>query len=75
MFSPGTQVEPPTEEIAIQCELLTLPSSSTPMCSPVKSLGGRSEDDEKDEDYIPPINMSFDEKEDDFDGFENNQSK
>lgn len=29
----------------------------------------------REKDYIPPINMSFDEKEDDFDGFKNYQIK
>ena len=29
----------------------------------------------RDRDYIPSFNMSFDEKEDDFDGFENDQLK
>ena len=68
-------MEAPTEESGVQCQLLTSPLCSTPECSPVKSVGGHSEDNERDEDYIPPINLSFDENEDDLDGFENDQSK
>lgn len=68
-------MESPTKEMTIQCELLTIPSSSTPVCGTVKNLGGCSEDDKRDRDYIPSINMSFDKKEDDFDEFENDQLK
>ena len=51
-----TQVEVVTTEAEVQCEIINLPSvptCSTPLCSPVKSVGDRSDDDQKDLDYIP----------------------
>ena len=68
-------MEPPTEESETQYELLTLPSCSTPVCSPVKSLGGRSVDDERDVDYVPPADLSFDDAADDFEEFDDDQSR
>ena len=34
-----------------------MPSCSTPLCSPIKSVVRPDDDDKKDEDYIPPINL------------------
>ena len=51
-----TQVEVVTTEAEVQCEIINLPSvptCSTPLCSPVKSVGNHSDDDQKDLDYIP----------------------
>ena len=45
-----------TTKAEVQCEIINLPSvptCSTPLCSPVKSVGDRSDDDQKDLDYIP----------------------
>ena len=48
-----TQVEVVTTEAEVQCEIINLPSvttCSTPLCSPVKSVGDRSDDDQKEQD-------------------------
>ena len=74
-ISPGTQVEPSTADFETQCDLLVLPSTSTPVCSPVKSEGERNVDDERDVDYVPPSDLSFDAMEDHFEESQNNQSK
>ena len=45
-----------TTEAVVQCEIINLPSvptCSTPLCGPVKSVGNHSDDDQKDLDYIP----------------------
>ena len=49
----GTQVEPLTTDSEVQCEVTLIPTCSTPLCSPVKSVGCHSDDDNKDQDYIP----------------------
>ena len=49
----GTQVEPVTTDSEVQCEVTLIPTCSTPLCSPVKSVGCHSDDDNKDQDYIP----------------------
>ena len=49
----GTQVEPVTTDSEVQCEVTLIPTCSTPQCSPVKSIGCHSDDDSKDQDYIP----------------------
>ena len=74
-ISPGTQVEAPTADFETQCDLLVPPSTSTPMCSPIKNVGESRMDDERDVDYIPPSDLSFDEMEDHFEESQNNQSK
>ena len=51
-----TLVKVVTTKAEVQCEIINLPSvptCSTPLCSPVKSVGDRSDDDQKDLDYIP----------------------
>ena len=60
----------------MQSDLITAPlSTSTPECSPVKSLGGRSVDDVKDFGYGPPIDLSLEEAEDDIEEDEGSPSK
>ena len=49
----GTQVEPVITDSEVQCEITLIPTCSTPLCSPVKSVGCHSDDDNKDQDYIP----------------------
>ena len=49
----GTQVEPVITDSEAQCEITLIPTCSTPLCSPVKSVGCHSDDDNKDQDYIP----------------------
>ncbi|KAK2571601.1 hypothetical protein P5673_002962 [Acropora cervicornis] len=51
--SVGTQVEPVITDSEVQCEITLIPTCSTPLCSPVKSVGCHSDDDNKDQDYIP----------------------
>ena len=53
----GTQVETVTDNAKVQCEIISMPSCSTPLCSPIKSVVRPDDDDKKDEDYIPPINL------------------
>ena len=66
LYPAGTQLEPLREDFQVQCDLITAPlSTSTPECSSVKSLGGRSVDDDKDFDYFPPTDLSLEEAEDD----------
>ena len=60
-FCIGTQVETVTDNGKVQCEIISMPSCSTPLCSPVKSVACCDDDDEKDEDYIPPIHLFPDE--------------
>ena len=56
--------------------MVTAPfSTSTPECSFVKSLGGRSVDDDKDFDYVPPTDLSLKEAEDDIEEYEGSPSK
>lgn len=57
----GTQVESVTDNAKVQCEIISMPSCSMPLCSPVKSVVQPDDDDKKDEDYIPPINLFRDE--------------
>ena len=45
------------------------------MCSPMKKVGERRMDNERDVDYIAPCDLSFDEMEDHFEESQNNQSK
>lgn len=73
----GTQLEPLREDFQVQCDLIvTAPfSTSTPECSSVKSLGGRSVDDDKDFDYVPPTDLSLKEAEDDIEEYEGSPSK
>ena len=61
----------------MQCDLIvTAPlSTSTPECIPVKSLGGRSVDDDKDFDYVPTTDLSLEEAEDDIEEYEGSPSK
>ena len=60
----------------MQCDLITAPlSTSTPECSSVKSLGGRSVDDDKDFAYVRPTNLSLEEGEDDIEEYEGSPSK
>ena len=60
----------------MHCDPITVPlSTSTPECSSVKSLGGRSVDDDKDFDYVQPTDLSLEEAEDDIEGYEGNLSK
>ncbi|PFX25392.1 Angiopoietin-related protein 3 [Stylophora pistillata] len=52
----GTQVELVTTETEVQCEITNtpfVPTCSTPLCSPVKSVGGHSDDNQEDLDCIP----------------------
>ena len=49
----GTQVEPVITDSEVQCEITLIPTCSTPLCSLVKSVGCHSDDDNKDQDYIP----------------------
>ena len=49
----GTQVEPVTTDSEVQCKVTLIPTCSTPLCSPVKSIGCHSDDDNNDQDYIP----------------------
>ena len=49
----GTQVEPVITDSEVQCEITLIPTCSTPLCSPAKSVGCHSDDDNKDQDYIP----------------------
>lgn len=60
-FRIGTQVETVTDNAKVQCEITSIPSCSTPLCSPVKSVLRPDEDDKKDEDHFPPINLFPDE--------------
>ena len=41
----------------VQCEIISMPSCTTPLCRPVKSVARPDDDDKKDEDNIPPINL------------------
>ena len=64
----------------MQCDLITVPlSTSTAECSPVKSLGGRSVDNGKDFDYVPPtdlsLEVSLEDTEDDIEEYEGSPSK
>ena len=68
-------MEPSTANFETQCDLLVLPSTSTPVCSPVKSVGARSMDDERDVDYVPPSDLSLEEMDDHFEESPNDQSK
>ena len=52
----GTQVEPVTADTEVKCDVIHIPTCSTPLCSAVKSFGCHSDDDKKDLDYIP-INL------------------
>ncbi|CAH3028846.1 unnamed protein product [Porites evermanni] len=72
------------KEVAIQCDILhetsIVPlSTSTAECSPVKSLGGRSVDNGKDFDYVPPtdlsLEVSLEDAEDDTEEYEGSPSK
>ena len=45
--------QPVTADTEVQCEIIHIPTCSTPLCSPVKSDGCQSDDDNKDQDYIP----------------------
>ena len=59
-----TLVKVVTTKAEVQCEIINLPSvptCSTPLCSPVKSVGDRSDDDQKDLDYIPKTLFLLDE--------------
>ena len=49
----GTQVEPVTTDSEVQCDITLIPTCSTPVCSPVKSVGCHSDDDNKDQNFIP----------------------
>ena len=72
----ATQVEIVTDNAEVQCEILNLPTCSTPLCSPAKSVECPSDDDHKDVDYIPPINLfPADDIEEHTDGIGDNQSK
>ena len=60
----------------MQCDLITAPlSTSTPECSSVKILGGRSVDDDKGFDYVRPTDLSLEEARDDIEEFEGSPSK
>ena len=60
----------------MQCDLITAPlSTSTPERSSVKSLGGRSVDDDKDFDYVRPTDLSPEEAKDDIEEYEGSPSK
>ena len=64
----------------MQCDLITAPlSTSTAECSPVKSLGERSVDNDKDFDYVPPtdlsLEVSLEDAEDDTEEYEGSPSK
>ena len=61
----------------MQCDLIvTAPlSTSTPECSPVKSLGGSSVDDDRDFDYVQSTDLSLEEAEDDVEEYEGSPSK
>ena len=75
-YPAGTQVEPLRADFQVQCDLTTAPfSTSTAECSPVKSLGGRSVDDDKDFDYVQPTDLSLEEAEDDIEEYEGSPSK
>ena len=64
------------EDFQVQCDLITAPlSTSAPECRPVKILGGRSEDDDKDFDYVPLTDLSLEEAEDDIEEYEGSPSK
>ena len=64
------------EDFQVQCDLITAPlNSSAPECSPVKSLGGRSVDDDNDFDYVPPTDLSLEEAEDGIEEYEGSPSK
>ena len=64
------------EDLQVQCDLITAHlSTSTPECSHVKSLGGRSVDDDKDFYYVPPPDLSLEEAEDDIEEYEGSPSK
>ena len=52
-MSTQAQVEPVTTYSEVQCEITLIPICSTPLCSPVKSVGSHRPDDNKDQDYIP----------------------
>ena len=72
----STQVETVTDNAEVQCEIISMPSSSTPLCSPVKNVTRPDDDNKKDEDYIPPINLFPDEDpEEETDVTEDNQTK
>ena len=72
----GTQVETVTDNAEVQCEIISMPSCSTPLCSPVKGVAGPDDDYKKDEDYIPPINLFPDEDlEEETNLTEDNQTK
>ncbi len=60
----------------VQCEILNVPTCSTPLCSPVKSVGCPSDDDHKDLDFIPPKNLfPTDDMEEATDDVEDDQSE
>ena len=54
-------METVTDNAEVQCEIISMPSCSTPLCSLVKSVARPDDDGKKDEDYIPPINLFRDE--------------
>ena len=74
-YPAGTQVQPLREDFQVQCDLTAPLRTSTPECSPVKSLGGRSVDDDKDFDCVPPTDLSLEEAEDDIEEYEGSPSK
>ena len=76
LYPAGTQLEPLREDFQVRCDLITAPlSTSTPECSSVERLGGRSMDDDKDFDYVPPTDLSLEEAEDDIEEYEGSPSK
>ena len=75
-FRIGTQVETVTDNAKVQCEIISMPSCSTPLCSPIKSVSRPDDGDNKDKDYIPPINLFPDEDlEEEMNLTEDNQNK
>ena len=76
VYPADTQSEPLREDFEVHCDLITVPlSTSTPECSSVESLGGRSVDNDKDFDYVQPTDLFLEEAEDGIEGYEGNPSK
>ena len=55
-------METVTDDAEIQCEIISMPTCSTPLCSPVKSAACPADDVEEDVDYVPPCNLFLDEE-------------
>ena len=69
-------METVTDDAKIQCEIISMPTCSTPLCSPVKSAECLTDDDKKDMDYVPPCNLfPTEDTEEDKDRTEESQSK